>query len=138
MENKIFTVKEANAALPRLSRLLTGVRDRWRFMSGHQRKPAYMLEEYHIVEEGPVSPDYFKALLAVRRSLREVERIGVQVKDIDTGLVDFPSRLYGRDVLLCWRLGEEEVRFWHDLEAGFTGRQPLPDPDTGSSDDEGH
>jgi len=138
MEQKIFTVKEANEALPRLSRLLTGVRDRWRFLSGHKGKPAFILEEYHIVEEGPVSPDYFKALMAVRRALREVERIGVQVKDIDSGLVDFPARLYGRDVLLCWRLGEEEVRFWHDLEAGFNGRQPLPDPEAGPIDDEGH
>ena len=138
MDQKLFTVQEANQALPRLSRLLNGVRERWRFLSGHQRKPAWVLEEYHIVEEGPVSPDYFKALLAIRKALHEVERMGAQVKDIQSGLVDFPSLLYGRDVLLCWRLGEDQVKFWHDPEAGFKGRQPLPVADEGTGDDEGH
>lgn len=127
MEQKLFTVQEANQALPRLSRILTGARDRWRFLNGHTRKPAYTLEEYNIVQEGPVSPDYFQALVAVRRALKEIEAIGAQVKDIPSGLVDFPSRLFGKDVLLCWRLGEDKVGFWHDLESGFSGRQPLPE-----------
>lgn len=137
MGQRVFTVKEANQAIPRLSRILASARDRWRFLNAHARKPVYALEEYNIVEEGPVSPDYFQALLAVRRALKEVEALGVQVKDIPSGLVDFPSRLFGKDVLLCWRLGEEKVGFWHDLESGFSGRQPLPEAGQGSDPDEG-
>jgi hypothetical protein len=55
----------------------------------------------------------------------ELHELGVQVKDLDSGLVDFPSRRDGEQVLLCWRLGEDEVAFWHGLEDGFAGRQPL-------------
>ena len=55
----------------------------------------------------------------------EIESIGIQLKDRRTGLVDFPSELDGRPVLLCWRLGEPSVQFWHDATSGFAGRQPL-------------
>jgi hypothetical protein len=58
----------------------------------------------------------------------ELETLEVQVKDLDTGLIDFPARHPRRDetVLLCWQLGEDEVRYWHGLEEGFAGRKPLP------------
>jgi hypothetical protein len=55
----------------------------------------------------------------------ELHGLGVQVKDLDSGLVDFPALRDGEPVLLCWRLGEDEVAFWHGLEDGFAGRQPL-------------
>jgi hypothetical protein len=57
----------------------------------------------------------------------ELEEVGVQVKDLDEGLIDFPAKHPGGDtVLLCWRLGEGEVAYWHRLEEGFAGRKPLP------------
>jgi hypothetical protein len=59
------------------------------------------------------------------RALEEIQALGVVVKDLDTGLVDFPSVRDGRDVLLCWRLGEDEVAFWHGYDDGFAGRQPI-------------
>ena len=59
------------------------------------------------------------------RVLEEIQALGVVVKDLDTGLVDFPSVRDGRDVLLCWRLGEDEVAFWHGYDDGFAGRRPL-------------
>ncbi len=63
----------------------------------------------------------------IARSLEAIAALGVQVKDPDRGLVDFPSRHPdGETVLLCWRLGEEEVAHWHALDAGFAGRKPLP------------
>jgi hypothetical protein len=55
----------------------------------------------------------------------ELHELGVQVKDFDSGLIDFPALRDGERVLLCWRLGEDEVAFWHGLEDGFAGRQPL-------------
>jgi hypothetical protein len=65
---------------------------------------------------------------AVALAVRELQDLGVQVKDIDRGLVDFPARHpeSGDPVLLCWELGEPEVEHWHDLEAGFAGRKRLP------------
>ena len=62
---------------------------------------------------------------AVAACVERLEEIGVVVKDPDGGLVDFPARRHGRDVLLCWHVGEDEVSYWHDLEAGFAGRRPV-------------
>ena len=56
---------------------------------------------------------------------QELERLGIQLKDRRLGLVDFPSEMNGRHVLLCWRLGEPDVQFWHEIDAGYAGRQPL-------------
>jgi hypothetical protein len=57
--------------------------------------------------------------------LMEFYRRQIQIKDVDRGLIDFPALLGGREVFLCWEKGEEEVEFWHDLDAGFAGREPL-------------
>ncbi len=56
----------------------------------------------------------------------EIAGHGAQVKDLDSGLVDFPARRGGETVLLCWRLGEDEIAWWHRIEDGFAGRRPLP------------
>ncbi|HET6372100.1 MAG TPA: DUF2203 domain-containing protein [Candidatus Polarisedimenticolia bacterium] len=133
MERKVFTVPQANLVLPRLSQLLGKLQERHKWLQANRQAVPYLIESRQIVNEGPVRPDYVHALLGFRATLREVEKIGAQVKDISTGLVDFPSRLYGRDVLLCWRMGEDRVAYWHDPEAGFAGRQPLP-PVEGDSD----
>jgi hypothetical protein len=61
----------------------------------------------------------------VQETLAEIDAIGVQVKDLDTGLIDFPCRLDDEIVLLCWRMGESAIEHWHTLEAGFKGRQPV-------------
>lgn len=66
-------------------------------------------------------------LKRVRESITEIDSIGVQVKDIDSGLLDFPCILDGQTVLLCWRMGEASIEHWHTVEAGFKGRQPLDD-----------
>jgi len=57
--------------------------------------------------------------------VERLEELGVEIKDIDTGLVDFPSEREGIAVLLCWRVGEESVAYWHGLEDGFAGRKPI-------------
>jgi hypothetical protein len=61
----------------------------------------------------------------VRESIAEIDSIGVQVKDLDTGLLDFPFRLDEDIVLLCWRMGESAIEHWHTVESGFQGRQPV-------------
>ena len=62
----------------------------------------------------------------IARCVARIHEAGALVKDLDEGLVDFPARREGEDVLLCWRLGEEEIGYWHGLEEGFSGRKPLP------------
>lgn len=72
-----------------------------------------------------------EAARAVLELAAALEELGVQVKDPDTGLVDFPARHPdGSEVLLCWRLGEDDVGFWHTLDGGLRGRKPLPFPRT--------
>jgi hypothetical protein len=66
-------------------------------------------------------------LQLVRESMAEIDSIGVQVKDLDAGLLDFPCTMDGQVVLLCWRMGETSIEHWHTVEAGFQGRQPLDD-----------
>jgi len=61
----------------------------------------------------------------LRSTIEQVQELGCQVKDLDTGLVDFPTLLHGEEVLLCWKLGERTIEFWHGLEEGFRGRKPI-------------
>ena len=62
---------------------------------------------------------------AIQSRIDRLAEMGVEVKGIDEGLVDFPSEREGRVVYLCWRVGEPDILYWHDLDAGFRGRQPL-------------
>ena len=124
---KLFTVAQVNEMLPRVERLILALRDRVVWMQGQPRQVTFMLPDQQVVNESPVEPEYFKTLLTIRKMLQEVDGLGVQVKDLGSGLVDFPSRLHGRDVLLCWQLGEGKVSFYLDPESGFSGRQPIPD-----------
>jgi hypothetical protein len=66
-------------------------------------------------------------LKLARESIAEIDAIGVQVKDLETGLLDFPCRLDDQVVLLCWRMGEPSIEHWHTVESGFQGRQPVDD-----------
>jgi hypothetical protein len=66
-----------------------------------------------------------KSLQETKDALAEIDAIGVQVKDLDKGLLDFPCVVDGRMVLLCWKLGEKEIGYWHSMEDGFAGRKPL-------------
>jgi hypothetical protein len=66
-----------------------------------------------------------EAAAALSACVEELAQLGVLIKDLDTGLVDFPSFRDGEEVLLCWQLGEDEIAWWHTLDGGFAGRQPL-------------
>ncbi|HEX5470125.1 MAG TPA: DUF2203 domain-containing protein [Gaiellaceae bacterium] len=132
---RLFTEEEANAALdvvaPLVERLVSARR---RFLAAGRRlgllrsrvagnggglDPAQVEEAQRAAEE--VAGE-------VGRLVAELEAAGVQVKDLDRGLVDFPARHpeSGELVLLCWHHGEERVAFWHGVEEGFAGRKPLP------------
>jgi hypothetical protein len=66
-----------------------------------------------------------KATQSTKDALAEIEAIGVQVKDLDIGLLDFPCQVDDQIVLLCWKLGEEKIEYWHGVEEGFRGRKPI-------------
>lgn len=68
-----------------------------------------------------------KHIQRARESVQEIDEIGVQIKDLDTGLLDFPCRVDDEIVLLCWKSGEPAIEHWHTLESGFKGRQPIDD-----------
>ena len=124
---KIFSVEEANALLPTVRGIVA------RIQRAHKRLTAYQAAARHAAEGAelggggmPDGPHYLSLLFALSGSTGELETLGVQLKDYARGLIDFPSLRDGRVVLLCWQLGEgDQIEWWHDVEAGFAGRQPL-------------
>jgi hypothetical protein len=70
-------------------------------------------------------PDVARSLVELSRAVAELQAVEVMVRDVDRGLVDFPSIRDGAEVYLCWLIDEQEIGFWHDPDAGFAGRQPL-------------
>ena len=77
-------------------------------------------------EPGELDEQFQRESQAVTQAAERLERLGVLVKDLDTGLVDFPALNKGEEVLLCWQVGEDEVGHWHGVDEGFAGRKPLP------------
>ena len=128
-----FTPEEANAALDEVRPLVEK-------MVAHRQAHVTALArqeelEGHIRGNGGGIPpaELAETAAEVEREARELARaidavveLGVQVKDIDEGLVDFPALRRGETVLLCWKLGEAGIGFWHTIEDGFAGRRPLP------------
>ena len=66
-----------------------------------------------------------RSLAGVARSVNAIHELGAVVKDLDSGLVDFPARIEGQEAYLCWQLGEDEIGYWHGVDEGFSGRKPL-------------
>lgn len=124
---KIFTVEEANALLPTVRDILT------RIQRAHKRLGSYQpaaKKAAEAAEKGgggiPNGPQYAALLTELTAQIGELDELGVQLKDFDRGLVDFPSMRDGKVVLLCWQMGEgDELEWWHDVEAGFAGRTRL-------------
>ena len=124
---KLFTVEEANALLPSVRRILAGIQ-RSRRRLGSFRKSAKLAAGGAELGGGGMESGviYAEILTDFTSEMAELEGLGVQLKDFDRGLIDFPSLRDGRLVLLCWQLGEgDELEWWHDMDAGFGGRTPL-------------
>jgi hypothetical protein len=124
---KIFTIQEANALLPNVKLILAKIRRAHRKLSRY-RDEANKAAEAANQGGGGVKDGvgYAAVLTELTLELGELEALGVQLKDFERGLVDFPSLREGRVVLLCWQLGEgDELEWWHDVDAGFAGRTPL-------------
>ena len=132
---RTFTLDEAQSLLPLLESLLkramegrrsaekvesglTEIAQRIYFSGGMKVDPSIIAKQRGEMETH---------LKQVREIVAEIDAIGVQVKDLDSGLLDFPCRVDDEVVLLCWRLGERAIEHWHTMEAGFKGRQPVDD-----------
>ena len=119
-----FTRAEANALLPQLTELLGQLREAKDELTDSEAHEA-LSDAAPSNGGGEEGRRVGVAFLEVRRLLETIEQSGIVLRDIDRGLVDFPAVLDGTEVLLCWELGEDEVAFWHDLDAGYGGREPL-------------
>jgi len=129
---KLFTIEEAEALLPQ-------ARDEVRAMQACKREIDALREVLvdvadratgngHVQEEVAVAEKRRRAEALVEQLNERLARLnewGIEMKGLDEGLLDFPSDRDGRVVYLCWRLGEERIAFWHEIDAGFAGRQPL-------------
>ncbi|HEY6771436.1 MAG TPA: DUF2203 domain-containing protein [Solirubrobacterales bacterium] len=119
-----FTLEEANELLPQLTTLLTRLREAKDELTDADAHEA-LSEAAPTNGGGEQGRRVGVAFLEVRQMLETVERAGIVLRDIDRGLVDFPALMDDREVYLCWELGEDEVAFWHELEGGYGGREPL-------------
>ena len=132
-KQKTFTYEQATTLLPVLRTLLKRAMDGKQLIESVEKE----LEDlrHRILLSGGLSVDVpavahrraecDKALQEIKDALAEIEAIGVQVKDLDIGLLDFPCVVEEEIILLCWKYGEEEIGFWHGMEEGFRGRKPV-------------
>lgn len=130
---KTFTLDEAQSLLPVVESLLD------RALKAKQAAGELQGEMSSLMRRVYVSGGMFLDIAAAQKrkvtlealvqrakdSLEEIDSIGVQVKDLDIGLLDFPCLLEGETVLLCWKRGEPRIEFWHRVDDGFAGRQPI-------------
>jgi hypothetical protein len=128
---QLFTRGEADAMLPHIAPLLTQAGDLKRQhdqaqaalagVQGAVKTNGHSLD----VEMSRAASGTQASAAAINELMERVSKFGVEVKDIEMGLCDFHSMLDGREVYLCWKLGEERVAYWHELDTGYAARQPL-------------
>jgi hypothetical protein len=135
MSDRTFTLAEAQLLLPILESLLRSA------INGKKIMEEVEAEQHAIQQRVFLNGGMFLDVVALARrkaervkaeqrardALAEIDSIGVQVKDIDTGLLDFPCLVDGQIILLCWRLGEKSITHWHGTQEGFAGRKPVDD-----------
>jgi hypothetical protein len=133
MATRHFTPDEANALLAEVRPVAEELVEHRRVMTEAAARRATFVHRI-VGNGGDFDPGEAKAdaelfereAEGVTRCVERLDVLGVLVKDLDTGLVDFPARHDGKEVLLCWQVGEDEVAYWHGVDEGFAGRKPLP------------
>ena len=133
MPEEIFDLGRAERLLPQLEQLLRVALEQKERLSRFGKEQAQQLERIIVLGGSRVNLEHFalckkakeESGARLRQAAEEIEGLGCLLKDLDIGLVDFPCRLGEREVYLCWKLGEPNIRFWHYIEEGFAGRKPL-------------
>jgi hypothetical protein len=129
MEERVFTVSEAQGLLPRLRTVLAEISQEWE----HIRKLNPEIQKAR--DNAPLDGfsksgvEYVESVSHLMSLIQQIKDLGVLLKDAEKGLCDFPYIKGGRLVYLCWQLGEDNIQYWHDVEAGFAGREPLDETD---------
>ena len=130
-----FRLEEAERLLPDVERALRDAlfqKTEYEAAEGELRRA---MDKIRMAGGSRVSPGPFLALRArkdaatsaLTAAVEKVEELGAQIKDLEIGLIDFPALYKGREVLLCWKLGEDRIAFWHSVNEGFRGRKPIDD-----------
>jgi hypothetical protein len=129
---KYFTLDQANASLPLvraivgdITQLAQSLRERRERLARLQTPARIRMGDAYREELDQARLEFERDQERLAEYAHELTALGIELKDYDTGLVDFPSRIEGREIYLCWRLGETEVGYWHELDAGFAGRKKL-------------
>ncbi|MBI1900220.1 MAG: DUF2203 domain-containing protein [Planctomycetia bacterium] len=131
VNQKVFTIAEANAALPLVRAICTDLAQLSQEVLDRRQRLAVLsanrpgMRDVYSEELVQIEEELERDQLRLREYVEELIALGVEPKDPLQGLVDFPSMKDGRLVYLCWKLGEAEVGFWHEVEAGFVGRQAI-------------
>lgn len=124
---KLFTITEANQLLTEVAPKLREIREYYTSVAGYRESSHAAAASAELGGGGMEGGSkYVKVLYELGKLTTELHELGIQLKDYTRGLIDFPSMREGRVVLLCWQLGENErIEWWHEVEDGFGGRQPL-------------
>ena len=128
-EEHIFTLAEAQSLLPRLRTLLGELGREWKRISELNPEIQKARDNASLNGHSKFGVEYVESVSHLMAVIHEIKDMGVLLKDADKGLCDFPYIKDGRMVYLCWHLGEDTIRYWHDVEAGFAGREPLEESD---------
>jgi hypothetical protein len=133
MAERYFTPEEANGLLDQVRPIAEELVAHRRAMAVTATRQARLVQriagnggDFDPQEPRTLEEAFQREDQAAVRCVQELQRLGVLVKDLDRGLVDFPALRGDEEVLLCWQVGEDEVAYWHGLEEGFAGRKPLP------------
>ena len=120
---RYFTIKSANEALPSVIEKFNNLKkQKNEIMKAEQELQSSVsnFEEYMIKKQKLNSE-----MTKFYQLIEDLESTGVSLKGLDQGLLDFPSKRFDEDVWLCWKDGETEIKFWHDIDSGFNGRKPI-------------
>ena len=122
---RTITVDEANQFVPMLQKDMLELKSLRKKLEALGVEMSALFENVHLNGGHPKTPEFLQLSSQFRKVIERINSYGCVIKNIDPGLVDFPHLRDGREVYLCWQFGENEIRYWHDVDAGFAGRQPL-------------
>ena len=129
MDERIFTLAEAESLLPELRSLLREISDSWNHIRDLNPDIQKARDAAPFDGFSKSGVDYVESVSHLMVLIHQVKDMGVLLKDADKGLCDFPYMRQGRVVYLCWQLGEERIEYWHEIETGFSSREPLDETD---------
>ena len=123
-----YTVDQARSLLPQIRKWLKSLVELRDQIEAADRRLTELMGAGRDVGEPTVNA-WVKSLVEVKSILLEFHQRDIQIKDLDRGLIDFPAIMDDKEVFLCWEVEEDDIGFWHDLDSGYAGREPLPGAD---------